>query len=222
MKLETRIRQSITHRKGVVISRSDLASLGSQSQVSFVLSRLVENGELLRISRGVYVKARLMGGEVKTTAPTDDVIRETVKKLGLELYGESKKELKKNQQKNTFVVEIKASRTNRTLSFNGLKIILQSYKKNRGNKVNSFDLVEQIPTKNIQNYVLALAKLHNISYLYSSIDQFADSVTSLAGDDVKHDHVEDLLIALKRAGKLSMQQVAKLSINYLRERHGCF
>ena len=76
-----------------------------------------------------------------------------------------------------------------------------------------------MPTKNIKEYVLALANRHNVSYIYSSIDQFADSVTSLAGDDVKHDRVEDLLVALKRAGKLSMQQVALLSVNYLRERH---
>ena len=80
--------------------------------------------------------------------------------------------------------------------------------------------IDQMPTKNIQDFVIELAKYHNVSYDYNSMDQFADSVTSLAGDDVKHDHIEDLLVALKRAGKLSMQQVARLSVSFLRERHG--
>jgi len=76
-----------------------------------------------------------------------------------------------------------------------------------------------VPTKNVGNFVIELAEHHNVSYSYSSMDQFADSVTTLAGDDIKHDRIKDLLVALKRAGKLSMQQVAQLSVNYLRERH---
>lgn len=52
-------------------SRSDLASLGSQSQVTFVLSKLIDSGELLRISRGFYAKAQPKGGDVKTCAPTE-------------------------------------------------------------------------------------------------------------------------------------------------------
>jgi hypothetical protein len=76
-----------------------------------------------------------------------------------------------------------------------------------------------VPTKNVGSFVIELAEHHNVSYSYNSMDQFADSVTTLAGDDVKHDRIEDLLVALKRAGKLSMQQVAQLSANYLRERH---
>ena len=79
----------------------------------------------------------------------------------------------------------------------------------------SFDT---LPTKNVGSFVIELAKYHNVSYTYNSLDQFAVSVTKLAGDVVKHDHIEDLLVVLKRAGKLSMQQVAQLSVNYLRER----
>ncbi|KUI97780.1 type IV toxin-antitoxin system AbiEi family antitoxin domain-containing protein [Vibrio sp. MEBiC08052] len=218
MKLETRIRQSIIHRKDAVFSRSDLASLGSQSQMTVVLSKLVDNGELLRISRGFYAKAHFKDGEVKTCAPIEQVVKDTVKKLGLQLYGNTAKELKNAKPKSTLVVETKSSRTDRVLNFNGIKIILRSHKKSHSDK-NGVASVEQMPTKDIREYVLSLAKLHNVSYTYSSIDQFADSVTALAGDDIKRDHVEDLLVALKRAGKLSMQQVALLSVNYLRERH---
>lgn len=110
--------------------------------------------------------------------------------------------------------------TNRTLKLNGMKVTLRSHQAKSTQKAGVTTQIDQMPTQNIQDFVIELAKYHNVSYNYNSIDQFADSVTSLAGDDVKHDHVEDLLVALKRAGKLSMQQVARLSVSYLRERHG--
>lgn len=220
MKLETRIRQSIKRRSGTVFSRSELASLGSQSQVTYVLGRLVNNGELLRISRGVYAKAKHVGGEVKTCASEDDIIKETAEKLGLKLHRSSFQPLTKVQDRSTVVVETDTPRTNRILHINGLKVILRSHHAKHKTKLELGSSLDEIPTKGIRNFVVELARFHNISYVYNSMDQFADSVTSLAGDDVKHDHVEDLLVALKRAGKLSMQQVARLSINYLREQHG--
>ena len=219
MGLETRIRQSIVHCKGAVFSRSDIASLGSKSYITFVLSKLIENGELLRISRGFYAKAHFMDGEVKTCAPAEQVVRDIVKKLGLQLYGNAIKALKHAKPKTTIVVETNSSRTNRILKFNDIEIILRNHSKNQGDDNADVEFAEKMPTNNIKEYVFALAKRYNVSYMYSSIDQFADSVTSLAGDDVKHDQVEDLLVALKRAGKLSMQQVALLSVSYLRERH---
>jgi hypothetical protein len=220
MKLETRIRQSITHRKGTVFSRSDLKKFGSQSQVTFVLSSLIDNGELLRISRGVYAKASYIDGEVKIFAPIDEVIREAIAKLGLQLYGNTTKNFSHIKRDSMVVVETNTPRTNRVIKLNGIEFILRSHRKKCTKKLSAIVPIEQLPRKNIRSFVMKLAKLNNISYAYNSMDQFADSVTSLAGDDVKHDHVEDLLVALKRAGKLSMQQVARLSINYLRERHG--
>lgn len=38
---------------------------------------------------------------------------------------------------------------------------------------------------------------------------------------VVNDTVEDLLVALKRAGKITKQEVAILSVNYLREQTKC-
>lgn len=110
-------------------------------------------------------------------------------------------------------------RTNRALSFNGLEVLLRSSRPTPKIKPETLESSDTVPTKNVGSFVIALAKHHNVSYAYNSMDQFADSVTALAGDDVQHDRIEDLLVALKRAGKLSMQQVARLSVNYLRERH---
>ena len=113
--------------------------------------------------------------------------------------------------------ETDTPRTNRTLSFNGLEVLLRRLTPKI--KPKTLEPSDTIPTKNVGSFVIELAEQHNVSYTYNSMDQFADSVTTLAGDDVKHDSIEDLLVALKRAGKLSMQQVAQLSVNYLREQH---
>ena len=115
--------------------------------------------------------------------------------------------------------ETDTPQTNRTLSFNGLEVLLRSRRPTPNVKPKTLVPSNAIPTKNVGSFVIELAEQHNVSYTYNSMDQFADSVTTLAGDDVNHDRIEDLLVALKRAGKLSMQQVAQLSVNYLRERH---
>ena len=115
--------------------------------------------------------------------------------------------------------ETNTPRNNRTLSFNGLEVLLHSRPPMPNVKPKTLEPSDTIPTKNVGSFVIGLAEHHKVSYTYNSMDQFADSVTTLAGDDVNHDRIEDLLVALKRAGKLSMQQVAQLSVNYLRERH---
>ena len=112
--------------------------------------------------------------------------------------------------------------TNRNIGLevlDGLNEIKEFKKGNIRLKTKTLESYDTLPTKNVGSFVIELAEHHNVSYTYSSMDQFADSVTRLAGDEVKHDRIEDLLVALKRAGKLSMQQVAQLSVNYLRERH---
>ena len=77
-----------------------------------------------------------------------------------------------------------------------------------------------MPEKNIVDYILGLASKYDISYTPCSVDRFADIITSLTGDEVKHDPIEDMLVALKKEGKLSLGQVAILSVRYQRERHG--
>ncbi|GHU29075.1 hypothetical protein AGMMS50256_13080 [Betaproteobacteria bacterium] len=49
------------------------------------------------------------------------------------------------------------------------------------------------------------------------LDRWADTVTRLAGDEAHADNTQDLLAALKRSGKLSIDEMTLLMINYLRE-----
>ena len=58
MKLAERMRRSIANRPGTVILRSELAEMASPTQLSRILSRFVNEGRLIRVSKGVYVKTR--------------------------------------------------------------------------------------------------------------------------------------------------------------------
>jgi hypothetical protein len=54
----------------------------------------------------------------------------------------------------------------------------------------------------------------------TSVGQWAETVTRLAGDEVRSGPVQDLLAALERAGKLSAGDMATLLVICLREKAG--
>ncbi len=217
MKLETRMRQSIQHRRGVVLTRSDLAPLGSKTQVTHVLSVLVNNGELLRLSRGIYAKAQRMGNDVEAQGSLDIIIREVANKLGFQLRQKDLYFEKVNASQDEIIVEVDAPRIKHKLNINGKIICFRSYSRKSATKNTTFKLAKTPPTQGVARYVAELADYYKVSYCYNAMDQWADAVTRLAGDEVVHDTVEDLLVALKRAGKITKQEVAVLSVNYLRE-----
>lgn len=217
MKLETRMRQSIQHRSGVVLTRFDLAPLGSKTQVTQALSVLVNNGELLRLSRGIYAKAQRMGNDVKAQGSLDVIIREVANRLGFQLRQKDLCFEKVNASQSEIIVEVDAPRVKRKLVINGKTICFRSYSRKPATKNTAFKLAKTPPTQGVARYVAELAHYYKISYCYNMMDQWADAVTRLAGDEVVHDTVEDLLVALKRAGKITKQEVAMLSVNYLRE-----
>ena len=74
------------------------------------------------------------------------------------------------------------------------------------------------PTTDVGSYVRGLAAFHGVRYMPTAADQWAETVTRMAGDDVRSGPVQDLLVALKRAGKLTKDDMATLLVNYLRER----
>ena len=62
-----------------------------------------------------------------------------------------------------------------------------------------------------------MAEEHDVAYVRTSRDAFAHHITRLAGDDVKLDEIEQLLIALQRSGHLSRTEMVQLQAAYLRE-----
>jgi hypothetical protein len=65
-------------------------------------------------------------------------------------------------------------------------------------------------------YVRQLANREGIQFAPTYADLWASAVTQLAGDEVKSDATDDLLVALTRAGKLSPRDMTKLVIAHHR------
>ena len=70
------------------------------------------------------------------------------------------------------------------------------------------------PTERI---IRDMARRHHVEYTATPTDALAHDITRLAGDDVVLDDVEQMLLALQRAGHLSRQELVRLQANYLRE-----
>lgn len=85
MTLEDRIVRSIRQRKSIVVLRSEVAPLGSTAQVGRVLAKLVANGALVRVSKGVFAKTRVnkFTGKLAPAAPFESIAAEVFRKLGI-------------------------------------------------------------------------------------------------------------------------------------------
>lgn len=66
--------------------------------------------------------------------------------------------------------------------------------------------------------ILALAMRSGIRYQLTSADVLADVATRLSGDDVMTDEIEDLVVALKRAGIITGHEMVDLLGAYLDEK----
>jgi hypothetical protein len=68
-----------------------------------------------------------------------------------------------------------------------------------------------------ESIIRRLAERNHVAYLQTANDVLANDMTRLADDDVKLDPVEQMVIALQRAGHLSRVQAVGLQLRYLRE-----
>ena len=62
-----------------------------------------------------------------------------------------------------------------------------------------------------------LAERHHVTYRATDNDRLAHHISRLAGDDVEFDPIEQMLIGLQRAGRLTRVQMVRLQARYLRE-----
>lgn len=213
MKLADRMRQSIRRRSGHVVLRADIAPLGSASQVSQALKTLQRNGELLRLGAGVYAKARRDEStqEVTPLVDAETLAREVAGKLKARVTGAADGAL---------VLDTGGRRISRKLALgqNAVQYVNDRNRKTFTAFGREPSNKSTLPTTGVGNYVQSLADVHGVRYAPTAADQWAETVTRLAGDDVRSGPVQDLLIALQRAGKLSKNDMASLLVNYLRER----
>jgi len=75
-----------------------------------------------------------------------------------------------------------------------------------------------IPKSGIVDFVIDLARKNGIQYIRSGLDDLADVITRLAGDDIVTDETEDLIVELKRAQIIDDSTMISLLGNYFDER----
>lgn len=69
-----------------------------------------------------------------------------------------------------------------------------------------------------EQVVRDLARRHRIDAGRTAIDDWADDVTRLSGDDVSLDEVEELIVGLRRSGAVDGAELTRLHSRYLDER----
>lgn len=212
MKLADRMRQSIRRRSGHVVLRSELAPLGSASQVSEALKRLQRDGELLRIGTGIYAKARRDEAthEVRPVVDVQTLWRDVALKLKADVT---------DGAEGTLMLDTGERRVSRKLALGQSTVQYVNNRNRKAFKASSRKPRDSapMPTTDVGDFVRRLAGSHGVRYVPTAADQWAETVTRLAGDEVRSGPVQDLLVALTRAGKLSKDDMASLLVNYLRE-----
>ncbi|MDF1600335.1 hypothetical protein PZ895_11245 [Mesorhizobium sp. YIM 152430] len=78
---------------------------------------------------------------------------------------------------------------------------------------------ENLTQSSAEQAVRDLARRHQITASRSQIDDWADDVTRLAGDDVTLDEVEELIVGLRRKGVVDGAELTRLHSRYLEERN---
>jgi DNA-binding transcriptional ArsR family regulator len=95
-------------------------------------------------------------------------------------------------------------------------LLLQAIAKMEQNRIQTFKRARQRRNDPTAIYVRQLAKREGIVFAPTFADLWAKAVTKLAGDEVKSDKTDDLLVALTRAGKLSPRDMTRLVIAHHR------
>ncbi len=85
MKLQERMLRSIQQRVGNIILRTEVARMGSPTQVTEVLRLLQNKGVIVRIGRGIYAKTRKSSitGAIIPAGSLETLATEALRKLGV-------------------------------------------------------------------------------------------------------------------------------------------
>lgn len=132
MKLEERLLRSVKKRAGNVILRSDIASLGSASQLSEALRALQRRGLLVRIGSGIYAKTRVSSvtGAVVPAGSLESLSQEALKRLGITVSSSSAaaayNDSGTTQMPGKWVVHTGQRRIQRKISVGGRRLVYEN------------------------------------------------------------------------------------------------
>lgn len=75
-----------------------------------------------------------------------------------------------------------------------------------------------LPTHNVAAFIRQLAERHNVTYVETAADTIARVVTSLSGDDIEIDDIENFAVALCKRGVITKAQSLELIGSHVREK----
>ncbi|NIM42848.1 MAG: hypothetical protein GTN84_15835 [Hydrogenophaga sp.] len=76
---------------------------------------------------------------------------------------------------------------------------------------------DPLPTANVAGFVADLAREHGVVVVRTKLDQFAEKLTELSGDDVRLDATELALVKLTERGVITPREMNMLILNHIRE-----
>ena len=185
MRVESKLRMSLSKRRGHVVLRREIAELASKSQLSKAINDLIAQGTLVRLRTGVYAKT--------TPGPS-----------GRPLLPASRAALEREADA-------------RLLQAVAPKRGLVHETTRRPARIELPRDVDQLPTESVGEFIENFARAHGIRYRRSGLDVWAEAVTRASGDDVRLDHAQELLVALKKKNLLNDHQFSRLLTNHMRE-----
>lgn len=209
MKLESKLQVSLSKRTDHVVLRRELNQLGSKSQLTEAIKRLIANGRLTRLAPGVYAKARSgPHGVAELAAPPHVIAEEILAKTG-------RSAVIHRINSGGGLPQFKAEFTN--VPARASPVSLATQRKRRAAAFKLPSDVSALPVKGVANYVAGLAAAHGIVFKRTRLDDFAEAVTRLAGDDERLDATGKLLASLRRRSVINGPQLARLMTNHMRE-----
>ncbi len=85
---------------------------------------------------------------------------------------------------------------------------------------NAPELPEVLPVADVGRFVIDFARRHGVHATRTKLDEFAEAVSRLSGDEIRLDQVGQTLVALRERGLVTGAQMNRLMFNHLRERKG--
>ena len=211
MKLESKLRVSLSNRADHVVLRKEFAPLGSKSQLTEVIGRFVADGHLARLNPGIYVKTTLgPGNSVKLAASPQVIAQQIHAKTG-----------------RTACIRQVGSPAGRQLfeaqslgaapsPQHGAASAERRPQRRRGSFKIPTD-VAHLPVKGLRLFVATLARANGVVCKRTRLDDFAEAITRLAGDNERLDTTGKLLAALRKKAIINGPQLTRLMTNHMRE-----
>lgn len=217
METKDKILQKFNKAKKNILLRCEFNDLGSRTQVAGALKHLVDCGYVDRVGKGIYERKN----PASTNATNEflvTLVDSIFKELGKPL---SKIEIKKRNNVRVVIAYTENIRMSRKLMIHGLSVCYNHDKLQK--KLPQCDKwkiptnVDDLPKSDVRSYIERLAEHYNIIHQRTGLDEFAEAVTRMAGDEIKLDPTEKLLVALKKKELINAKQLSRLLSNYLKE-----